>query len=583
MRQTKIVCTIGPASESPEIVKELIMAGMNVARLNFSHGTHEDHRLRIYTVRRVARELGVPISILLDTKGPEIRTGQLSRPVQLVEGQKFTLTSKDIVGNVHQVSITYPGLCQEVTPGTTILISDGLISLMVIETNPEEITCTVTFGGLLKSQQGVNIPGVAVNLPALTEKDIADINLGIRLDVDFIAVSFVRKAADVIAIRKILEQKKVQIDIIAKIENYKGVKNFDSILIVADGIMVARGDLGVEIPAEEVPLVQKMVIEKCNRVGKPVITATQMLESMTQYPRPTRAEASDVANAVLDGSDALMLSGETAAGKFSVEAVRTMARIIERTEQAFYLQRKSAFPPYEMPQNTTDAISYATSVTASALAAAAIITSTESGSTARMVAKYRPQVPIIAATSNTGVQRRLSLVRGIYPIKINNTEGTDAMIYEAINAALQTEQVKCGDLVVVTAGVPAGVPGTTNLLKVHVVGEILAKGQGIGTGSKTGKVRLVRTAEEAIQKIESKEDILVTYSTDREFIQAMKKAGAVITEEGGLTSHAAIVGLNLHVPTVVGLKNVFSILEDGCIITIDADRGVIYKGISRVL
>lgn len=583
MRRSKIICTIGPASESPEVIKELIMAGMNVARLNFSHGTHGEHRQRVNTIRQAARELKATVAILLDTKGPEIRTGRLSQPVELVAGQKFILTSRDVPGDRNMISISYPGLCTEVHPDTTILISDGLISLTVTETGAQEITCMVAGGGVLKSQQGINIPGIDLNLPAITQKDIADIDLGISLDVDFVAASFVRTAWEVLAIRKILEEKNAQIDIIAKIENSQAVKNFADILEVSDGIMVARGDLGVEIPAEEVPMVQKMIIAMCNQAGKPVITATQMLESMTLHPRPTRAEASDVANAVLDGTDALMLSGETAAGKYPVEAVKTMVRIAQKTEQSLFHKVKAGFVPEFMPQDTTNAVSYATSVTSDALQAAAIITPTESGSTARMVAKYRPRSPVIAVTSQEGVQRKLSLVWGVFPVKINKTEGTDALLSEAIRATLEVGLVNLGDLLVITAGVPAGVPGTTNMLKVRVVGEILVKGQGIGTGSTTGTVRIARSVEEAVQKVRGKEDILVMPATDKDVVKVMEKAGAIITEAGGLTSHAAIVGLNLKVPTIVGVEQVCSLLEEGATITVDASRGVIYKGMSRVL
>ncbi len=583
MRQTKVVCTIGPASESPGIVGELIKTGMNVARLNFSHGSHEEHEKRIHIIRQAAEELGVTVAILLDTKGPEIRTGVLTEPVKLLTGQRLILTSRDIQSDENQVTVSYPELCTEVKAGTNILVSDGLIKLKVLETNGTDITCEVVNGGILKSQQGINVPEIKLNLPALTDKDIADINLGIKLGVDFIAASFIRKAEDVLEIRKILELWEAKIDIIAKIESLEGVANFDSILTVADGIMVARGDLGVEIPTEEVPLVQKKIIAKCNEVGKPVITATQMLESMIQNPRPTRAEASDVANAVLDGTDALMLSGETAAGKFPIEAVKTMVSIAERTEEAFEHNKINISNSINIPEKTTDAICYSTSLTASTLKAAAIITLTESGSTARMVAKYRPSSPIIAVTSQPGVKRQLSLVRGVCPLGMENTEGTDAMINSAITSALVGGLVKVGDLVVITAGVPAGVPGTTNLLKVHIIGEIVAKGQGLGNGSHTGTVRFVRTPEEAMERVKVKDDIIVAYSTDIEYIPALEKAGAIVTEADGLTSHAAIVGLNLGLPTIVGLKDEISALEDGMMITVDASRGVIYRGISRVL
>lgn len=582
MRKTKIVCTIGPASDDPTVMREIIKTGMDVARLNFSHGTHEQHRERISRLRQAASGLGTNLAIMLDTKGPEIRTGFVKGgKVNLVEGARLVLTIENLEGDENQISVTYERLPQAVEPGNTILLADGIINLKVLDVQATQIMCEVVVGGELGNQKGVNLPGVPLDLPAITEKDVADINFGIDQDIDFIAASFVRRAGDVIAIKRLLESHNTDIDIIAKIENEEGVKNLDEIIKVADGVMVARGDLGVEIPPEDVPLIQKKIIEKCNGVGKPVIIATQMLESMINTPRPTRAEASDVANAILDGTDAVMLSGETAAGKYPVAAVQMMARIAERTEKALDYERALEKRTASMPRTVTDAISHATCTTAHDLGAAAIVISTKSGFTARMVSKYRPQAPIVAVTPDTRVRRKLCLVWGVQPRISPTIENTDEMIKEAVNISLTQGLIKCGDLIVMSAGVPAGIPGTTNLLKVHIVGEILARGTGVGNRAVTGKVRICRKPDEAAMLREG--DILVAVSTDRDYIPGMRKAGAIITEEGGLTSHAAIVALNLGIPVVVGVEGATGILKDGGTITVDSMRGLIYQGVATVL
>lgn len=584
MRRTKIVCTIGPASDSLEVVKKLLMAGMNVARLNFSHGTREEHERRISIIRRAAAETGKNLAIMLDTKGPEIRLGCFKEePVQLTEGEQFTLTTDDIMGDGSRVSVNYPGLPEDVHQGDTILLADGLIALTVLSINGPEILCRVENSGELSSRKGVNVPGVVVNLPAVTEKDVQDIKFGIEQRLDLIAASFVRKASDVLAIRQILEGAIFDMDIIAKIENREAVNNLDEIIKVSDGIMVARGDLGVEIPAEEVPLVQKAIIERCNRAGKPVVTATQMLESMIYNPRPTRAEASDVANAIFDGTDAIMLSGETAAGKYPVDSVETMARIAQRAEAAIGYEEMLGKKRTVTPQRTvTDAISYATCATAQDLGAAAIITSTESGHTAKMVSKYRPRAPIIAVTPHARVLRKLSLTWGVHPLLASLKNNTDEMIATSIEVSLNAGLIKGGDLVVITAGVPVGVHGTTNLIRVHTVGDILAKGIGIGHRAVTGTVRVANTVREALDKVKAG-DILVTPATDIEYIPAMQKAGAVITEVSGLTSHAAIVCLEFGIPVIVGVEAATAILPDGETITVDGQRGLIYSGTARVL
>lgn len=582
MRQTKIVCTIGPASEEVVTLKEMLLAGMNVARLNFSHGSHEEHLRRINNIREASRETGIPVAILLDTKGPEIRIGDFAGVISLKDGQELVLTVKPGPSGPGRIYVNYPGLPQDVKPGDRILIDDGLIGLTVQAVDGEDIHCLVENGGELRGRKGVNVPGVPIKLPSVTEKDIEDIVFGIKHEVDFIAASFVRNAADVLEIRRILEQYDAPIKIIAKIETQAAVDNIDEILEVADGIMVARGDLGVEIPAEEVPLVQKQIISQCNYLGKPVITATQMLESMIWNPRPTRAEASDVANAIIDGTDAVMLSGETAYGKYPVEAVKTMARIAEKTEQAIF--GESYVPAAEVlaEKTITSAIGHATFTVAQELGAAAIMTPTTSGFTARMVARHRPRAPIVATSPDPVVCRQLLLVWGVIPINTINAEGTDAIISTAVRAALDAGLIKLGDLVVITAGVPAGIAGTTNLLKVHVVGEVVAKGQGIGRAVVTAPVRLCKTAAEALAKVQQG-DILVTYGTDKDFIPAMEIAAAVITVEGGLTSHGAIVGLSLGIPVVVGVRNAMEVLTDGEVVTIDGATGQIYKGVTKVL
>ncbi|MCV4232933.1 pyruvate kinase [Virgibacillus sp. LDC1] len=471
MRKTKIVCTIGPSSESLENTKKLIMAGMNVARLNFSHGDFEEHGNRIKNIRQACEELNKTVAILLDTKGPEIRTGKLEvEPIELVQDEYITLTTEEILGDKNRLSITYKELPQDVQVGSTILIDDGLIGLTVVEIQGTEIRCRIVNGGTIKSKKGVNVPGVAISLPGITEKDANDIVFGIEQGIDFIAASFVRKASDVLEIRELLKKHNGEhIQIISKIENQQGVDNLDEILEVSDGLMVARGDLGVEIPAEEVPLVQKRMIEKCNLAGKPVITATQMLDSMQRNPRPTRAEASDVANAIFDGTDAIMLSGETAAGKYPVESVLTMSRIAEKAESA--LNYREMFLKQRIAQDTsvTEAISQSVAISALDLNAKAIISSTESGQTARMVSKYRPEAPIVAVTTQDRTLRRLALTWGVTPVKGEQASSTDEMFDYALQGGVKSGLVKEGDLVVITAGVPLGRSGSTNLLKVDQI------------------------------------------------------------------------------------------------------------------
>lgn len=584
MRKTKIVCTIGPASESIEKLSQLIEAGMNVARLNFSHGDFEEHGARITNIREAAKQTGKTVAILLDTKGPEIRTATFENgTAELIAGNEVSISMEEVVGTAERFSVTYPGLIDDVHVGSRILLDDGLIELEVIGKTDTEIQTKILNSGTIKNKKGVNVPNVKVKLPGMTEKDVNDIRFGIQQGVDFIAASFVRRASDVLEIRELLEENNAShIAIIPKIENQEGVDNIDEILEVSDGLMVARGDLGVEIPAEEVPLVQKELIKKCNALGKPVITATQMLDSMQRNPRPTRAEASDVANAIFDGTDAIMLSGETAAGSYPVESVKTMNNIARRAEQALQykeiLQNRS-----KISGNTiTDAIGQSVAHTALNLEAAAIVTPTESGHTARMISKYRPKAPIIAVTSDPGVQRRLSLVWGVMAQLGEEASTTDEMLDISVQQAMNTGLITHGDLIVITAGVPVGETGTTNLMKVHVVGDIITKGQGIGRKTAFGKVVIANSGAEANEKMKEG-NILVTNSTDRDMMGALEKAVALIVEEGGLTSHAAVVGLSLGIPVIVGVEDATSILKDGQDVTVDASRGTIYNGHASVL
>jgi len=468
MLRTKIICTLGPSSEDKHTIRQLIKAGMNIARINLSHGTHDEHRKRINALKEVCGELKVNVALLLDTKGPEIRLGTFyGGKITLKKGQEFILTSKPLIGDEKIAFINFDNIAKTVEPGEKILLSDGLIELCVKKIEGENVICTVLNSGEIGDRQGVNIPNKSLPLPALTQRDIEDLQFAVKVGADFVAASFVRKADDVREIRRVLDKNGgSDIHIIAKIENQEGINNIDEIIDVADGIMIARGDLGVEIPVQEVPLVQKQIISKCNIAGKPVITATQMLDSMIRNPRPTRAEATDVANAIFDGTDAIMLSGETAAGKYPVEAAIMMAKIAEKADIAALEAGKQR---QITVKSITDAISHATCSIASELGAKAIITSTKSGYTARAVAKFRPAAPIIAVTYNEKVIKTLQLIRGVMPLKVNKTSTTDEMFHEALKGAVNSGMVKSGDLVVITAGVPVNVTGTTNLIRVHVV------------------------------------------------------------------------------------------------------------------
>ena len=578
MRRTKIICTLGPASDNEDVLRDMMLGGMNLARLNFSHGTHEDHKKRADLVKKIREELNLPKPLLLDTKGPEIRTGKFKDgQVILEENDEFILVNKDIIGDETKCTITYKELYKDVSKGSKILINDGLVELEVTEIKNKDICCRVLNGGAVGNHKGINVPGAEINLPALTKQDIDDIKFGIENDFDIIAASFVRKASDVVEIRKVLEKNGGKdILIIAKIENREGIKNFDDILKVSDGIMVARGDLGVEIPVEEVPIVQKNIIEKCYQAGKPVITATQMLDSMIRNPRPTRAEASDVANAIFDGTSCVMLSGETAAGKYPLETIEVMARIAEKAERSMDYWKRFTAARSEFNSSVTNAISHATCTTALDLKASAIITVTQSGHTARMIARFRPACPIIATTANPKVQRQLNLSWGVLPYLVGVANTTDEMFDNGVEKALESGLVKNGDLAVITAGMPAGISGTTNTLKVHIVGKVLVQGVGIGTTCATGELCVAQNAKEALDKF-SDGNILVVPFTDNSMLPIIKRASAIVVEEQGQSCHTATVGLALDIPVVVGAANATKILKSGSVVTVDSERGLIIR------
>jgi pyruvate kinase len=549
-----------------------------VARFNFSHGTHEDHAKRISLVRAAAEKANKPIALMLDTKGPEMRVGKFAEgKVQLLANQTFTLTARDVLGTEAIVSVNYNNLPREVKPGDRILLADGLISLVVERIEGDDIVTLVQNSGEISNNKRVAVPGVPINLPPVSEQDVADILFGVSQDMDYIAASFIHRGADILAIRKVVEDAGGQMWILAKIESPTGVERIDEILNVADGIMVARGDLGVEIPAEDVPLVQKELIQKCNQSGKPVITATQMLESMINNPRPTRAEASDIANAIMDGTDAIMLSGETASGLYPIEAVEMMAKIAVRTEKVLKYDSMLMQKGISVRLSTTDAVSHATVQLAQELKASAIITATESGSTARMISKYRPQAPIVAVTSSEKTTRFTQLLWGVDPVLGGRFLNSDEMVENSIRSAQKAKAIQDGDLVVITAGVPTGISGTTNMIRVHLVAKVLLTGQGIGKQVVTGKVCVITSSEELQTKYQPG-DIMVAVGIDEKSAAYASKAAAIIVEEGGLSSNAAIIGVTYNLPVIVNAPKATGLLEDGMIVTVDPIRGLVYEG-----
>jgi len=576
LRKTKIVCTLGPSTESDEVLRELILSGMNVARLNFSHGSHEYHLENIRRVRRMSQELNKPIAIMLDTKGPEIRLETFENgKVELKKGQTFTLMTKSVVGNEERASITYPELPRDIRVGNTILMDDGLIAMTVRNVTATEITCIVENDGVISNRKGVNVPDVELSMQFVSPEDRADILFGVEHGVDFIAASFTRTADDILDVRKLFSQAgRTNVNIIAKIENMQGVENIDDIIRVADGIMVARGDLGVEIPLERVPPIQKALIHKAYSSGKQVITATQMLDSMMKNPRPTRAEATDVANAIYDGTSAIMLSGETAAGQYPVEAVRTMARIAMSAEADINYVKRFKEREADLIPDVTNAISHATVTSAQDLGAAAILTVTKGGRTARMISKYRPSCPIICCTTDETVCRQLCLSWGVTPLVIEEATNTDDLFERAVKAGEDAGLLHDGELVVMTAGVPLGISGTTNLMKVHVVGHILVTGVGVTEQSCCGSLCVCRSAGEAMKTFKDG-DILVIPQTDNTLLPLVRKASGLILEDGDPNGHGAIAGMSLNLPVIIGAENATQILKSGAVVKLDAERGVV--------
>lgn len=586
-KNTKIVCTIGPASESVDTLVQLIESGMNVARLNFSHGDHDEHLARINNIREASEKTGRRVAILLDTKGPEIRTNNMKdhKPVTLVKGSEVRVSMTEVEGDEKKFSITYTELINDVEKGSHILIDDGLVDLLVtdIDTANNEIVTEVQNTGIVKDKKGVNVPGVSVQLPGITEKDANDIRFGLENDIDYIAASFVRKPSDVLEIREILEETgNESVQIIPKIENQEGVDNLDDILSVSDGLMVARGDLGVEIPAEQVPVVQKDMIRKCNLAGKPVITATQMLDSMQSNPRPTRAEASDVANAIFDGTDAIMLSGETAAGDYPVEAVQTMNRIALVSEGRKEAKTDIGSLKPSTEGDMAEAISQSVAYTARSLSVSTIVAATESGHTAKMISKYRPSAKIIALTFSESQARKLVLAWGVAPFVVEKPASTDEMMSLAGTVAKESGYAQDGDTIIISAGVPVGEKGTTNLMKIQVIGEKLVSGSGIGEKSVVGHAVVVDNAADAVANVKAN-SVLVVKSTDNDYNEAIKNAAAVVVEKGGLTSHAAVLGVENGTPVVVGAENATSSIENGQLVTVDARRGIVYNGATTTI
>ncbi|MBE9095055.1 pyruvate kinase [Tychonema sp. LEGE 07203] len=577
LRRTKIVATIGPATSNPQVLRNLIEAGATTLRLNFSHGTEEDHLRSIRLIRQTSFELNQPVAILQDLQGPKIRLGRFETgSITVKNGDPFILTSRPVVGTELISAVTYETLASEVPEGATILLDDGKVEMRVekVDSGAGELYCRVVVGGPLSNNKGVNFPGVYLSIKALTDKDRKDLMFGLDQGVDWVALSFVRNPQDMLEIKELIASAGKQVPVIAKIEKHEAIEQMEEILALCNGVMVARGDLGVELPAEDVPILQKRLIATSNRMGIPVITATQMLDSMVNNPRPTRAEISDVANAILDGTDAVMLSNETAVGKFAVEAVATMARIAVRIEREGI--KRNIRNVEDVGRSIPNGISQAVSQISEQLNAAAIMTLTKTGSTARNVSKFRPKTPILAVTPHVDVARQLQLVWGVKPLLVLDLPSTGQTFQSAINVAQEKDLLSDGDLVVMTAGTLQGVAGSTDLIKVEIVTAVLGKGTGVGLGSVSGMARVARTAADVSNFRAG--DILVVERTSADFVEMIRKAAGVVTEEESLTSHAAIIGLRLGVPVMVGVENAMRIIRDGTMLTLDMQRGLVYSG-----
>ena len=578
MKRTRIVCTVGPSTDKPGVITSMLKAGMDIARFNFSHGSHDDHKKRIDMLRKEAASAKQILALLADTKGPEMRLGMFANgKEELLEGGRFVLTADDIEGTVDRASVSYKGLPALLKKGDVLLLSDGLISLEVEEADDKEVVTRILNGGEISSRKRIAAPGVALDLPFLSGQDVLDLTFAAKENMDFVAASFVQRANDVIEIRKVLENVGSNMGIIAKIENAEGVKNIDEIIAVSDGIMVARGDLGVEIPAEQVPLVQKDIIARCNAHSTPVITATQMLESMMNNPRPTRAEASDVANAILDGSDAIMLSGETASGNYPVEAVSTMTRLAVSTEQGLGYDELLVNHGRKINNPTiTDAIGHATVQVAHELDVDAIVASSETGYTAKMISRYRPRAKVIAVTPHESSARRMQLYWGIIPIVGAAASTTDDMVKTSVDCAMKNGYVKNGEMVVITAGFPVGISGSTNLINVVIAGDVILRGVGLGKDVVKGKTCVIKKPEDLNKFCPG--DILVIHELSIEITAYAAKAKALISEEAGLTSSSAIFAISFGMPAVVDVKDAVSTLSSGMEITVESSRGLIYYG-----
>ena len=582
MRKTKIICTLGPSTDKDGVLRELVANGMNVARFNFSHGSYEEHKGRLDNLKAIRAELGKPVAALLDTKGPEIRLKEFKNGVEMLEaGQTFTLTTREVEGTKEICSITYKDLPQDVHEGGTIMLDDGLIKLRITNVTDTDITCEVLNSGKIKNKKGVNVPGVHLSMPYLSQRDRDDIIFGVQQGFDFIAASFVRTAQDVYDIRNLLNEYDSNIRIIAKIENREGVNNIDSILSAADAVMVARGDLGVEIDFTELPGIQKDIIDRSFSFGKPIVTATQMLDSMMVNPRPTRAEISDVANAIYDGTSAIMLSGETAAGAYPVEALKTMSAIAERTENEVHYRDNRLVDASNGQISVSDATAHAACLTAKDVNASAIVTVSESGNTARLLSKYRPAQPIIACVMNEQVQRQLAISWGITPLMMALAHSTDELIEMSTSLAKENGYLHDGELAVVTAGVPVGVSGTTNMIKIHMIGNCLATGVGIGPegsalANATGKACVCHNLDELRAKFKPGM-VLVVPSTSNEMLSYVRDAAAIVVEEPGLNSHAAIAGKALLKPTIVGAAGATSHIRDGLMVAVDCAHGSVQR------
>ncbi len=578
LRRTKIVATVGPAISSPEMMRAVIEAGATTLRLNFSHGTHEDHKQSIRLIRQLSYELNRPVGILQDLQGPKIRLGRFpDGPIVLKNGDRFTLTSNDIPGTQTESSVTYETLAEEVPNGATILLDDGRVEMKVetVDLAERALHCRVVVGGTLSNSKGVNFPGVYLSIKALTDKDRRDLVFGLDQGVDWIALSFVRNPDDIREIKNLIAAAGKSIPVIAKIEKHEAIEQMEEILSLCDGVMVARGDLGVELPAEDVPMLQKRLIATANRMGIPVITATQMLDSMVNSPRPTRAEISDVANAILDGTDAVMLSNEAAVGNYPVEAVATMARIAARIDQERHLW-PNWMTETASERSIPNAISAAVGQIAIQLNAKAILSLTKTGATARNVSKFRPNIPILAVTPHVEIARQLQMVWGVQPLLVLNLPAVTQTFQASINGAIEKGYVSEGDLVVMTAGTLQNVSGSTDLIKVEIVTAVMGKGVGIGQGAVSGRARIAN-GPNSLNNFHVGE-ILVASRTEAKHVDAIRKASAIITEDGDRNSHAAVLGLRLGIPVIVGVKNATAMIRDGTILTLDIQKGLVYSG-----